>query len=263
MIHILKTELIISTSRAFISNFRVSNFFFYSSRIAKLLSKKKKKKYFSEWEKTSSWTKVKNVADIKLFQNLHTKLSIVQIVTNSSLSIKINKFSASKRLSEFGATLFSVYKISRIFSSCTIRPDEIRVAMYTNVGDVNRVFWWNRRKWSKVSQSWCRLFCKLYACSGRCEEIFPCNIKQFVLFPMTQDGVLTVNLGTPHGTYVINRQTPNRQIWLSSPTSGPKRYDYVDGKWIYKHDGVSLHQQLQNELEQIFTIRVDFLKLAT
>jgi frataxin-like iron-binding protein CyaY len=31
-----------------------------------------------------------------------------------------------------------------------------------------------------------------------------------------QQGVLTVRLGK-HGTYVINKQTPNRQIWLSSP----------------------------------------------
>nr|XP_057927378.1 frataxin, mitochondrial isoform X2 [Doryrhamphus excisus] len=32
-------------------------------------------------------------------------------------------------------------------------------------------------------------------------------------------GVLTVNVGADHGTYVINKQTPNKQIWLSSPTS--------------------------------------------
>nr|XP_056706374.1 frataxin, mitochondrial-like [Euleptes europaea] len=35
-------------------------------------------------------------------------------------------------------------------------------------------------------------------------------------------GVLTVKLGGNMGTYVINKQTPNKQIWLSSPTSGPK-----------------------------------------
>ncbi|KAF4623355.1 hypothetical protein D9613_001605 [Agrocybe pediades] len=29
-------------------------------------------------------------------------------------------------------------------------------------------------------------------------------------------GVLTLNLGK-HGTYVINKQPPNKQIWLSSP----------------------------------------------
>lgn len=31
------------------------------------------------------------------------------------------------------------------------------------------------------------------------------------------DGVLTLALGT-HGTYVINKQPPNHEIWLSSPT---------------------------------------------
>ena len=38
------------------------------------------------------------------------------------------------------------------------------------------------------------------------------------------DGVLTVKL-SQHGTYVLNKQTPNKQIWLSSPVSGPYRYD--------------------------------------
>ncbi|EGT54939.1 hypothetical protein CAEBREN_28735, partial [Caenorhabditis brenneri] len=38
-------------------------------------------------------------------------------------------------------------------------------------------------------------------------------------------GVLTVNVSKTVGTYVINKQSPNKQIWLSSPMSGPKRYD--------------------------------------
>ena len=38
-------------------------------------------------------------------------------------------------------------------------------------------------------------------------------------------GVLTLSL-EGHGTYVINKQSPNRQIWLSSPISGPSRFDY-------------------------------------
>ncbi|KAH8387073.1 hypothetical protein KR093_004552 [Drosophila rubida] len=76
------------------------------------------------------------------------------------------------------------------------------------------------------------------------------------------DGVLTVNLGQAHGTYVINRQTPNKQIWLSSPSSGPKRFDYVAGKWIYKHSGESLHQLLQLEIGQIIKMQpVDFMRL--
>lgn len=75
-----------------------------------------------------------------------------------------------------------------------------------------------------------------------------------------QDGVLTVQLGEPYGTYVINRQTPNKQIWLSSPKSGPKRYDFIKTQWIYKHDGVSLHELLTAELSKIVSIDVNFSK---
>ncbi|CAH1994559.1 unnamed protein product [Acanthoscelides obtectus] len=76
-------------------------------------------------------------------------------------------------------------------------------------------------------------------------------------------GVLTVNLGKC-GTYVINRQSPNKQIWLSSPTSGPKRYDYVveDDYWVYKHDKKSLHQLLESEISQIVGAKVDLSKCA-
>jgi frataxin len=62
--------------------------------------------------------------------------------------------------------------------------------------------------------------------------------------------VLTVKLGV-HGTYVINKQTPNRQIWLSSPLSGPFRYDWHEGRWVYRRDGRELLSQLQQELAQL------------
>jgi frataxin len=65
------------------------------------------------------------------------------------------------------------------------------------------------------------------------------------------NGVLTVELGKI-GTYVINKQTPNKQIWLSSPFSGPKRYDFIGQRWIYKHDGVSLHKLLTTEMSNVF-----------
>ncbi|PAV22306.1 Frataxin [Pyrrhoderma noxium] len=62
-------------------------------------------------------------------------------------------------------------------------------------------------------------------------------------------GVLTLSLGDK-GTYVINKQPPNKQIWLSSPISGPKRYDYVPSKdgWYYSRDGQSIESLLDNEL---------------
>ncbi|KAL8689229.1 MAG: hypothetical protein Q9218_005053 [Villophora microphyllina] len=94
-------------------------------------------------------------------------------------------------------------------------------------------------------------------------------------------GVLTLAF-PPNGTYVLNKQPPNKQIWLSSPISGPKRYDYVStpvssssppetsdgtsggdgvarsgigvegqemkGQWVYLRDGSTLTSLLQEEL---------------
>lgn len=84
-----------------------------------------------------------------------------------------------------------------------------------------------------------------------------------------QDGVLTVSLGPTHGTYVINKQTPNKQIWLSSPASGPKRYDFVyasndtkRGYWIYRHTGETLHELLDKEFTAILADRTKFQSLA-
>lgn len=48
-----------------------------------------------------------------------------------------------------------------------------------------------------------------------------------------EEGVLTINLKNSL-TYVINIQKINKQIWLSSPFSGPQRFEYDDKnlKWI-------------------------------
>ncbi|XP_053909578.1 frataxin, mitochondrial isoform X1 [Cuculus canorus] len=70
-------------------------------------------------------------------------------------------------------------------------------------------------------------------------------------------GVLTVKLGGDMGTYVINKQTPNRQIWLSSPTSGPKRYDWTGRNWVYSHDRVSLHELLSKEFSAALKTKLD------
>ncbi|KAF9821867.1 hypothetical protein IEO21_00297 [Rhodonia placenta] len=62
-------------------------------------------------------------------------------------------------------------------------------------------------------------------------------------------GVLTLKLGE-NGTYVINKQPPNKQIWLSSPVSGPKRYDYsaAEDQWVYYRDGQSMGDLLEREI---------------
>ncbi|XP_062985385.1 frataxin, mitochondrial [Elgaria multicarinata webbii] len=76
------------------------------------------------------------------------------------------------------------------------------------------------------------------------------------------NGVLTVKLGVSLGTYVINKQTPNKQIWLSSPTSGPKRYDWTGKNWVYSHDGVSLHELLAKEFSVALKTKLDLSTLA-
>ena len=74
--------------------------------------------------------------------------------------------------------------------------------------------------------------------------------------------MLTVSFGGPDAaTYVINKQPPNKQIWLSSPKTGPKRYDYVilgdgqqdkqdtaSGEWIYLRDNSTMNQLFVEEI---------------
>ncbi|KAK7009692.1 frataxin mitochondrial [Biomphalaria glabrata] len=74
------------------------------------------------------------------------------------------------------------------------------------------------------------------------------------------NGVLTVHLGSTEGTYVLNKQTPNKQIWLSSPLSGPKRFDYYEGQWVYLRDGTGLHKLLEEEIFELTGIKVDLKK---
>lgn len=70
-----------------------------------------------------------------------------------------------------------------------------------------------------------------------------------------QEGVLTIALGN-HGTYVLNKQAPNKQIWSSSPVSGPARYDWDGGQWVYKREGHELMQKLSQELTQLLDTTV-------
>lgn len=92
---------------------------------------------------------------------------------------------------------------------------------------------------------------------------------------LEQSGVLTLKLGDK-GTYVINKQPPNKQIWLSSPVrcewyarmsssadscflSGPKRYDYVteQDEWVYGRDGQSMGDLLNQEISSALGEELD------
>lgn len=74
--------------------------------------------------------------------------------------------------------------------------------------------------------------------------------------------MLTLALG-PHGTYVINKQPPNQQIWMSSPFSGPARFSYAPqgddargARWYYARDGVTLGSVLDQEIRSVLVAEV-------
>jgi frataxin len=77
-----------------------------------------------------------------------------------------------------------------------------------------------------------------------------------------EGGILTIRLEAG-GIYVINKQAPNRQIWLASPASGAWHFDYRDGpgkagRWIATRGGARLSELLSRELsaatETAFTL---------
>ena len=54
--------------------------------------------------------------------------------------------------------------------------------------------------------------------------------------------------------YVLNKQQPNLQIWLSSPISGPQRFEMEldDGLWYQIRTKEELTQLLEKEFNNEF-----------
>jgi frataxin len=71
-------------------------------------------------------------------------------------------------------------------------------------------------------------------------------------------GVLTIETAS-HGTFIINKQAPNVQLWLSSPISGPHHYDMVTSTdkgletvlWRSDSDQHDLKEKLEMELSDV------------
>merc|ERR1719391_1500895 len=93
---------------------------------------------------------------------------------------------------------------------------------------------------------------------SECVETFPDIASRFDI--VLSQGVLTIKCGS-HGTFVINKQGPNKQIWLSSPFSGPKRYDWdeEESQWAYR--GQTLTALLTEDFEKVFGPTIDFYHL--
>lgn len=165
-----------------------------------------------------------------------------------SIRIKYLPIAASSRVSSiarrapigFNSTLFRPFFV-QFSTSTNLHPDKITEAEYDRLAD-------------ETLDSLQEYFDKL-------GDSLDANIVGQEYDVSYSQGVLTVNLGGSNvgRTYVINKQTPNKQIWFSSPFSGPKRYDFVNNRWIYLHDGGCLHDLLQDEFKSALkTDRIDF-----
>lgn len=85
------------------------------------------------------------------------------------------------------------------------------------------------------------------------------------------DGVLSVQ--TSRGTFVLNKQAPKLQLWLSSPVSGPAHYDMSPAadvvaatvpppapsalRWASDRDGHRLDERLTTELSGALGVPVE------
>jgi frataxin len=66
------------------------------------------------------------------------------------------------------------------------------------------------------------------------------------------DGVLKITL-PKNKHYVLNIQRPNQQIWLSSPISGPQRFEFdlKSNSWKNNRNGKDLYEILNEEMNTI------------
>lgn len=87
-----------------------------------------------------------------------------------------------------------------------------------------------------------------------------------------------INIATHAGTWVINKHNVTKQIWLSSPLSGPSKYNYHipesaskddissnkvaslrGGRWLCeRNDTTPLKDLLQKEFSSVFSMDVTF-----
>ena len=69
------------------------------------------------------------------------------------------------------------------------------------------------------------------------------------------DGVLNIEMSDGRA-YVINKQAPNMQIWLSSPLSGPQRFEFEldTDEWLQIRTNEELLSLLSREFNESFRV---------
>jgi frataxin len=76
-----------------------------------------------------------------------------------------------------------------------------------------------------------------------------------------RDGVLTIELESG-GQYIVNKHTPTREIWVSSPLTGAWHFAYDEKRgWVDTRargggKPITLHHMLETELGEITDIAI-------
>ena len=124
------------------------------------------------------------------------------------------------------------------------------------IGDGGETHWvFDDATFEGVSEATLEYICEYL---DECVDTFPGITSNFDI--VLSQGVLTAKCGS-HGTFVINKQGPNKQIWLSSPFSGPKRYDWDEDESQWSYRGETLTSLLTQDFERVFGSTVDFYHL--
>ncbi|KAF7697591.1 Frataxin [Cucumispora dikerogammari] len=55
---------------------------------------------------------------------------------------------------------------------------------------------------------------------------------------------------TPHGTYLINKQAPKKEIWVSSPITGPSKFCLKTNNLFYSEKGDEIIEFIKNEVQK-------------
>ncbi len=61
----------------------------------------------------------------------------------------------------------------------------------------------------------------------------------------------------------MNKQGPNRQIWWSSPLSGPRRYEWHhdEDEWVHTRSSGKLLEILQMEVLEVSGVSLDLTEV--
>lgn len=65
-----------------------------------------------------------------------------------------------------------------------------------------------------------------------------------------RDGVLKIQT-EKQGVFIINRNIPRQELWLSSPFSGGGHFVYVEGQWLNTRTCEAFEPLLFNELDKL------------